>query len=270
MTLSDMDDLQSPLLAADEPPPLEVLAAEPEFPALLVCDHASNRIPACLDGLGVSPIDLQTHFAVDIGAADVTRYLHQRLGLRAVMTCYSRLVVDCNRALTDATAFPVCLEHIMVPGNQQLDQAARKARADALFWPYHNEIRRQLHALEKRVPAPALLAIHSFTPEFDGQRRPWQIGVLWDKDPRIPQPLMAALREIDGLHVGDNEPYSGKHPHDFTLDHHAEADGLAHVSIEIRQDLITEPDGVAYWGDVLANALRPILSDPGLYERWTV
>ena len=257
-------------LGVDEPAPLEIIPNEPQVPALLVCDHASNRIPACLNGLGVSPSDLDTHFALDIGAADVTRYLSTRLGLPAVLTCYSRLVVDCNRALTDPTAFPLYLEHIMVPGNQQLDHEARKARADALFWPYHNEIRHQLAALESLAPAPAMLAIHSFTPEFDGTNRPWQIGVLWDKDPRIPVPLMAALSDVKGLRVGDNEPYSGKHPHDFTLDHHAEADGLAHVSIEIRQDLITEPDGVAYWGDVLAEALQPILADAAIYERWTI
>lgn len=258
------------LIGADEPAPVEVLNADPAFPVLLVCDHASNRIPVSLDGLGVSPADLETHFALDIGAADVVRHLSRRLTLPAVLTTYSRLVVDCNRALTDSTAFPLCLEHIMVPGNQSLDHEERKARADALFWPYHHTIRAHLTDLESIAPAPALIAIHSFTPEFDGQIRPWHIGVLWDKDPRIPVPLIEALRKNDEIVVGDNEPYSGKHPHDFTLDHHAEAEGLAHVSIELRQDLIDSPEGVVYWGDMLSEALTPILSGPGLYEHWTI
>ena len=258
------------LIGADEPEPIEVVNAGPAYPVLLVCDHASNCIPASLDGLGVSSADLDTHFALDIGAADVVRHLSRRLSLPAVLTTYSRLVVDCNRALTDQTAFPLCLEHIMVPGNQALDHAGRTIRADALFWPYHHAIRERLTELEEIAPAPALIAVHSFTPEFDGHQRPWHIGVLWDKDPRIPVPLINALSLIDGIVVGDNEPYSGKHPHDFTLDHHAEAEGLAHVSVEIRQDLINTPDGVVYWGDLLAEALVPILSGPGLYERWTI
>lgn len=258
------------LIGADEPVSVEVLHAEPAYPALLVCDHATNRIPASLGGLGVAPADLETHFAVDIGAADIVRHLSRRLGLPAVLTTYSRLVVDCNRALTDPSAFPLCLEHIMVPGNQALDHAGRKARADALYWPYHHAIRERLADLETTGTAPALIAIHSFTPTFENHMRPWHIGVLWDKDPRIPVSLIAALRGIDGVVVGDNEPYSGKHPHDFTIDHHAEAEGLAHVSVEIRQDLIETPDGVAHWGDVLSEALTPILSEPGLYEHWTV
>ena len=258
------------LISADEPIPVEVVNAEPVFPALLVCDHATNRIPVSLDGLGVSPADLDTHFAVDIGAADVVRYMSHKLGLPAVLTAYSRLVVDCNRALTDSTAFPLCLEHIMVPGNQLLDHAGRTARADALFWPYHHKIRERLTDLEATGKAPALIAIHSFTPEFDSHVRPWHIGVLWDKDPRIPVPLLDVLSQIDGVVVGDNEPYSGKHPHDFTVDHHAEAEGLAHVSIEIRQDLIDSPDGVAHWGGLLSDALMPILSRPELYEYWAV
>ena len=260
----------TPLLGADEPAPVELLTVEPAMPALLVCDHAANRIPAVLGGLGVSAADLDTHFALDIGAADVTRHLSGRLGLPAVLTCYSRLVVDCNRALTDPTAFPHSQDHIPVPGNAELDHEARKLRADALYWPYHNEVRRQLVALEALTAAPALIAIHSFTPEWNGQQRPWQIGILWDKDPRLPVALLDNLRAHEGLVIGDNEPYSGKHPHDFTVDHHAEAEGLAHVSIEVRQDLIESPDGVAYWGDLLFDALQPILADPALYERWTV
>ncbi len=258
------------LIGADEPAPVEVLQADPAYPVLLVCDHATNRIPANLDGLGVSPADLETHFALDIGAADIVRHLSRRLALPAVLTAYSRLVVDCNRALTDPSAFPVCMENIMVPGNQALDHAGRKDRADTLFWPYHHKVRDHLTDLETDDVAPALVAIHSFTPTFENQSRPWHIGVLWDKDPRLAVPLINALSAVDGVVVGDNEPYSGKHPHDFTIDHHGEAEGLAHVSVEIRQDLIETPEGVTYWGDLLAEALVPILSAPGLYENWTI
>lgn len=260
---------ESPFLAVDEPPPFAVLDVEPAYPALLVCDHATNRVPACLNQLGASATDLQTHFALDIGAGDVTRALSARLGLPAVLSNYSRLVVDCNRRLDDPTAFALCFEEILVPGNQGLTHADRTVRADAIYWPYHREIRDRLTALEAQATAPALIAIHSFTPSFNGTQRPWNIGILWDTDPRIPLPLLEALAREPGVVVGDNEPYSGKHPHDFTIDYHAEEAGLAHVSIEIRQDLIATGDGAAHWAGILAQALGPILDDPDLYTNWT-
>ena len=257
------------LLGADEPAPFVVLDVEPAYPAVLVCDHAVNRIPVRLAQLGVSPLDLETHFAVDIGAGAVTRHMSAALQLPAVLCGYSRLVVDCNRRLDDPTAFALCVEDILVPGNQGLTHENRQARADAIYWPYHHAVRRALTALEDEAKAPALIAIHSFTPAWDGDLRPWQIGVLWDTDPRIPQAMMAALSRQPDVIVGDNEPYSGKHPHDFTVDYHAEAAGLPHVSIEIRQDLIDHDAGVERWATLLADALRPILADPGLYTHWT-
>ena len=262
-------DIDSDFLAPGEPQPFEVIDAEAAYPALLVCDHATNRIPKCLGGLGVSPVDLETHFALDIGAANVTRVMSVSMSLPAVLSGYSRLVVDCNRRLDDPTAFPPYFEEIFIPGNQGLTHEDRQARANALYWTYHRAVRDRLTALEALASAPAMIAIHSFTPLLNGQRRPWDIGILWDKDPRIPLPLLEALRRDPGIVVGDNEPYSGKHPHDFTIDYHAEEAGLAHVSIEIRQDLIATIEGANRWAGILAEALLPILADPDLYTNWT-
>ena len=119
--------------------------------------------------------------------------------------------------------------------------------------------------MRSRGIVPALIAIHSCTPVFDRVVRPWHIGVLWDKDPRIAQPLLQRLSTVDGVCVGDNEPYSGRHPHDYTMDHHGEAARIPHVSIEIRQDLIDAAAGVEQWAGVLGDALETILADDGLY-----
>lgn len=253
------------LLAPGEPAPFEVVAADPRHPALLVCDHASARIPARLGTLGLPPAKLADHIALDIGAGALTRALEQRLQVPAVLTGYSRLVIDCNRRLEDPTAFPEWSDGVQVPGNAGLGSGERELRAETLYWPYHHAVRDQLARLEDLASAPALIAIHSFTPTMDGAARPWEIGILWDKDPRIPVPLMTRLREVPELKVGDNQPYSGKHPADFTVDHHAEAEGLPHVSIEVRQDLITTDEGVDRWADLLAEALVPILDDASLY-----
>lgn len=257
------------LLAPDEPAPFEVIPAPIRHPALLVCDHASARIPAALGTLGLRPAKLADHIALDIGAAALTEQLVQRLQIPAVRAAYSRLVIDCNRRLDDPTAFLEFADGVEVPGNAGLGHAQRQQRAEALYWPYHHAVRDQLAGLEARAPAPALIAIHSFTPLMNGQSRPWQIGILWDKDPRVAVPVLERLRQVPGLEVGDNEPYSGKHPADFTVDHHAEAEGLPNVSIEVRQDLITTDEGVEHWADILAEALLPSLDDPSLYVHWS-
>lgn len=260
---------ESALLGPNDPPPYCILENEPSWPVLLVCDHASNQIPASLNGLGVPAAKLETHLCLDIGAAKLTRYLSDQLMLPAVMAGYSRLVVDCNRRLDDPTAFSTGDRDTVVPGNLDLTQTARENRANALYWPYHHAVRDNLAALEAMASAPALVTIHSFTPVLNGRARPWHYGILWDSDPRIPKPLIHALRGMPGIKVGDNEPYSGKDPHDFTIDHHGEAEGLPHVSIEIRQDLVDTDDGVQNWGGRLAEALTPILDNPELYTFWT-
>ncbi len=222
-----------------------------------------------LGTLGLPSQALADHIALDIGASALTRALSQRLALPAILARYSRLVVDCNRRLEDPSAFPAVSDGQVIPGNENLDQAERQRRAESLYWPYHHAVRDGLASLEGLGAAPALIAIHSFTPVFAGQKRPWQVGVLWDKDPRIPQPLMRGLADQGDLTVGDNEPYSGRHPADFTIDHHAEAEGLPHVSIEVRQDLITTSSGVAEWSERLASVLLPILAKPELFTHWS-
>lgn len=222
-----------------------------------------------LGTLGLPSQALADHIALDIGASALTRALSQRLALPAILARYSRLVVDCNRRLEDPSAFPAVSDQQLIPGNANLDQTERQRRAESLYWPYHHAVRDGLANLEELGAAPALIAIHSFTPVFSGQQRPWQVGVLWDKDPRIPLPLMRGLAAQGDLTVGDNEPYSGRHPADFTIDHHAEAEGLPHVSIEVRQDLITTSSGVDEWSERLASVLLPILGDPELFTHWS-
>lgn len=239
--------------------------SQPAYPALFVCDHASNEIPDEMNGLGLSDELLATHIAWDIGAARVLRCLVELLTVPAVLGTCSRLVVDCNRRLDDVTAFPEFSDGIAVPGNANLTAAEREARAEQVYWPYHHEVRDQLRALEQYVAAPALIAIHSFTPAMNGSMRPWQIGALWDKDDRIARPFMEKLRVDHDAIVGDNEPYSGKHPADFTIDHHAEAEGLPHLAIEVRQDLVETDESAMHWSRMLADVLAQILEDRNLY-----
>jgi len=255
----------SVLLRPADPAPFEILNADAASTALLVCDHASRAIPAALDNLGLPEAALDRHIACDIGAAELTRSLACILDAPAVLAGFSRLVVDCNRALDDPTAFLAVSDGDIVPGNRDLDGAAKALREHEIYWPYHQAIEAQLDEYRLSGRTPALIAVHSFTPFFDSRARPWEIGVLWDKDPRIPVPLICGLRD-SGVVVGDNQPYSGKHPADFTIDHHGEEAGLPCVSIEIRQDLVRSPEGVAQWSRLLGKVLADILANDGLYR----
>lgn len=233
----------SSLLAADEPAPFVVRNGDSTRPILLVCDHASRVIPRALGDMGLDPLARRCHLALDIGAGPLTRALADSLGATAVLAEYSRLVVDCNRDLLDSGAFLEFGDGIVIPGNRALTEADRKARADAIYWPYHRAIAAEVERLRSSEQLPAVISVHSFTPVLNGISRPWQLGILWDADRRIADALIDGLR-AEGFMVGDNEPYSGKAPQDFTIDHHAEAGGLPHCGIEVRQDQIDHEEGV--------------------------
>jgi len=223
-------------------------------------------MPAALDHLGLPPRARSRHIAWDIGAANLTRALADRLDATAVLAGYSRLVVDCNRRLEDPSCFVSLADGDPVPGNRDLTPAAIAERARACYEPYHGAIAARLAAARREGQVPALVAIHSFTPVMGGFVRPWHVGVLWDEDGRIPVPLLERLRAEPGLVVGDNEPYSGRHPADYTVDRHAGRAGLPHVCLEVRQDELTTPIGVERWANRLADALTPILADDTLYR----
>ena len=260
-----MIEQPSTLIGPDDPPPYEVFNAEGKAPVLLACDHASRAFPQALNRLGLEPRALRRHIASDIGSADAARELALVLDAPAVLAGYSRLIVDLNRHLNDPTAFLAVSDGEFIPGNHGLSAAEKERRAEAFFWPYHDAIKKRLGTFEALGVVPALISIHSFTPFFDDRNRPWEIGVLWDRDPRIPIPLIESLGDR-GLCVGDNQPYSGRSPEDYTIDQHAEPAGLPHVSIEIRQDLLENEESASRLHRILGEALAEVLDNEELYR----
>ena len=216
---------------------------------LIICDHASNVIPVGYASLGLLPERLDEHIAIDIGAEAVARKLAAALNATAVICGTSRLVIDCNRQMEDPTLIPPVSDDVVVPGNQNLSEEERRHRVDEYFKPYHGEITRQI---ERRIAAgrvPAIISIHSFTPEMAGFARPWQVALLWDRDPRLAPPLIEHLRHDPNMVVGDNEPYSGVNPHGYALKTYGNEMGLPLALIEIRQDLLENSSGIDYWAD---------------------
>ena len=262
---SSEDAQKSGLLAPDEPRPFELFNGAGAAPVLLLCDHATRFIPRALKSLGLDEAALTRHIAWDIGIAEVTRHLARKLDAPAVLSHFSRLIVDPNRQLDNPTLMPEISDGTVVPGNRALAEAERAARVEAFFRPYHAAIAGQLDAMMAAGRTPALISMHSFTPIMHGLQRPWQIGILWNRDPRLPRPLMERLR-ADGLTVGDNEPYSGADGHGYTQHTHGDRRGLANVLIEVRQDLIDTQHGAAAWAERLGGALDAVLGDPALYR----
>ena len=257
------------ILDANEPSPVLVERPEGRSPFLLACDHAGRAIPRRLDALGLAEPDLSRHIAWDIGVWAVSRALAAALDATLIGQRYSRLVVDCNRPLGVPSSVPPVSDGTLVPGNQALDDRARRARIAAIFAPYHARLAATVADRRAAGRPTVLISMHSFTPALSdagpasrSPLRPWPIGTLYGRDGR----LAAALRPhlvaagLDGP-VGDNEPYAVSDGSDYTLPVHGARAGIPSVGNEIRQDLIADADGQARWAAILATAFPAALAD---------
>ena len=243
------------LLDPDEPDPVTFDNEAGRSVFFLTCDHAGRKIPRRLGWLGLPEHETRRHIAWDIGIGAVGRQLSRLLDAAVVLQTYSRLVIDCNRDPNVPSSIPEISETTEILGNRGLTKAARTARIDTIFRPYHAGIAAALDRRAAAGRATVLVALHSFTPVFKGVSRPWHAAVLYNRDARLARPLFELLSAEDGLVVGDNEPYAVSDRTDYTVPVHGERRGLPHVEIEIRQDLITKPAGQADWAERLARLL---------------
>jgi predicted N-formylglutamate amidohydrolase len=250
-----MNEAPDGLLAAGEPPPVTVHNENGPAPFLIVADHAGNWMPRAVGRLGVREAECERHIAWDIGIAAVARLMADTLDATLVQQNYSRLVIDCNRMPGSETSIPEISEVTPVPGNMGLSERQKAARVREIFQPYHDRIETELDRRQQAGRPAALIALHSFTPVFMGEARPWHAGVLYNRDPRFAHLLMALLKRQEGIVVGDNEPYSVTDASDYTIPVHGERRGLHHVAIEVRQDLIADHEGQRTWGLLLARLL---------------
>jgi predicted N-formylglutamate amidohydrolase len=242
-------------LSLGEPPAVETVHAEAETPVFFTCDHASNRIPARLGDLGLAPEQLRSHIGWDIGAAMLARSLAESRSASLVLSGYSRLVIDCNRPLESPGSIPASSAGIAIPGNRDLSTAERESRRNTFFRPYHQAISNLLDRRKRNKVPTVLFSMHSFTPDFPGEERPWHVDFGYNRDRRLARLLLGESMGADIL-VGDNQPYKVEDDSDYSLPQHGERRGLPHVLIEIRQDTLANSDAVAAWVDRLDTTLR--------------
>ncbi len=257
------------LLSAADPAPFSCVNESGSAPLVLFCDHAGRSFPQSLGRLGLSTIDIDRHIAWDIGIAALGRQLAEGMAAPLMLSAYSRLVIDCNRRLNDPTSIAAESDGCPIPGNCGLSRAHRRQRALEIFIPYHKALRRLIAAQTERNRLFGVVSLHSFTPIMNGNRRPWHVGILWNNDGRLALPLMRRLSEIEGICVGDNEPYSGRDGHGYSITAHAEEKGLPHALIEIRQDLIDTEEGQQRWAALIGRALIRACVDMGFdWQGW--
>ena len=236
------------LLGPDDPHPVQVERAGGESPVFITCEHAGRKIPQRLGDLGLQASDLERHIAWDIGAASVSRHLSSRLDATLVMQTYSRLVIDCNRSPGHSDSIATVSEHTQIPGNRDLDPGHVDARVEEVFQPYHDAIGSALDSRRDKGRDSILIAVHSFTPVFKGNARPWHVGLLYNRDDRLARILADLVGVEDSLCLGVNEPYAISDETDYTIPVHGEGRDIIHIEFEIRQDLIASEDGQRAWG----------------------
>jgi predicted N-formylglutamate amidohydrolase len=251
-----VSNLNDPLLAADEPPAFHESQMEGRSDFIIVVDHASARIPRRLANLGLPDHELKRHIAWDIGALSVARRVAQAIDAPLVAQNYSRLVIDCNRDPKVATSIPRIGELREIPGNIGLSVPEIAARQFEIFDPYHRRIRELLDSRQTSGRRVILVAQHTMTDIYKGDRRHMHAAVLYNRDRRFAGLVLRMLRRERHLVIADNEPYFVSDETDYTIPHHAEARSLLHVEIEIRQDLVNDEAGQVEWAARIARVLQ--------------
>lgn len=243
----------------------ERIEGQREKGLLLLCDHASNYLPPKYGTLGLDGAQFERHIAYDIGAQALTRGLASRLGVPAVMSKFSRLLIDPNRGIDDPTIIMQLSDGTIIPGNYPLEASEREFRIMNFHQPYHDAINTEIGQFFAEDIVPVVFSVHSFTHAWKGVARPWHVTILWDSDARFPIAMLDALKRQDNIIVGDNEPYDGALGND-TMFTHCTRRGLAHALVEVRQDLICDRDGVDEWVERLVPALEETIKMPQMHE----
>ncbi|MGB5838521.1 MAG: N-formylglutamate amidohydrolase [Albidovulum sp.] len=244
------------LIHGTDPDPVEITNPVSTSPVLLVCDHAGQDVPQKLGTLGLSAAQLGLHIGYDIGAEIVARDLANRFGCTLVAQRYSRLVIDCNRPPGSAQSIPEVSDGVVIPGNINLSVADRGHREKCIFEPFARQCEMEIQREHHR----AAFAIHSFTPQMGGKARPWDIGFLFRDACSRGDRLVSLCQALwPDLTVGKNQPYQIEDATDWFIPACAEARGIPHCLIEIRNDHLLNAEGCADWAARLYQLLSSFM-----------
>jgi predicted N-formylglutamate amidohydrolase len=230
-------------------------------PVLLVCEHASRRLPSRFGTMGLSPDILESQIAWDPGALAVARLLSERLDAALIHQRFSRRVYDCNRPPEAEAAMPAVSEIFSIPGNADISPEERQARAEALYFPFRDALAAFVVGRRKAGRPCVLVTVHSFTPVYHGVARPVEVGILHDTDKRLADRMLAHGVADGRYDIRRNEPYGPTDGVTHTLIEHGIRTGQFNVMIEIRNDLVKDEVGQRVMADYLADLLLKSIAD---------
>ena len=238
---------------------------------LIICDHASNKIPSEYKSLGLNSDVLATHIAYDIGAKEVATDIAKNLKCPLIMTNFSRLLIDANRGIDDPTLIMKVSDGKIIEGNKNIpflnECKEKKKRINNYYNVYHNKISEIINRSLKKNIFPAIISIHSFTPSFGGNKRSTELGILWDSDSRLPDIFFSYLnKNYKHISVSNNKPYSGRMKND-SLYRHGTKQGLANILLEIRQDLIIDSYMQKEFSKIISQLLLENKSNVHLFKK---
>lgn len=258
MKLTKILNKNQQLLGNFDPAIFELINANTAAQILLVCEHAGQTVPTKLNGLGIAPEIFNQHIGYDIGAAKLTRKIAAKLNVPAILQNYSRLVIDCNRPTDQFDSIPETSDHTLISGNQNISEAHRQSRIDEIFTPFHNKISQLLDQNQYKL----IIAIHSFTPQMNGIKRPWDVGFLFRQDQQTSRRLMEYLSANHAqLNIGENQPYNIEDNSDWFVPIHGEQRHIAHSLIEVRNDHLLTQNGIDKWADIISKSIQHFISE---------
>lgn len=237
--------------------PYHILNPDSRNALILTCEHASAKIPAGYDNLGLSAAELDTHIARDKGCGMLTEMLAQKLGCTAFIADYSRLFIDYNRRENEASLILSESDGVIIKGNQNLSATEREFRLKHFHKPYYAAIFAKIRTLQAQNITPIIFSIHGFTPQLKGGTfRPWNAGILYVKENPFALHLLAELQKNPDLKIDANVPYDMRQYNTGAAAICGEDIGLLNAVIEIRDtefdDMAT---GAQKWCELLANVL---------------
>ena len=254
------EEVAAPFLSASDPAPFELVNPAGVSDICLVCEHAGRAVPARLGDLGISPAEMERHIAWDVGAEAIARQLSSALDAPLALQRYSRLVIDCNRPFVAPDCVPPVGDGTPVPANENLSEAERQLRYEEIHQVFHRGVSKLLDEHRESHAHTYLVTVHSFTPVLAGVRRTCDLGLLFNRDRRLADAIMASFPGETGFVVVPNQPYSVDDASDYTIPVHGEARGLPHVLLEVRSDRIVSTAGRREWSALLAQALNGAIS----------
>jgi predicted N-formylglutamate amidohydrolase len=248
------------LLTETDGAPVAVENREASSPVLLICEHASRRLPEKMGTLGLSPEALSSHIAWDPGALSVCQLLVKSLDAALIYQRFSRLAYDCNRPPEAEAAMPPVSEVFEIPGNAAISASERQVRTEALYVPFRDELEDFIAARKASGRLPVLVTMHTFTPVYHGRQRDVEVGILHDTDKRLADGMLAVAGKTKRYDVRRNEPYGPADGVTHTLIEHGLKNGLLNVMIEIRNDLVSDEVGQKVMADYLTGLLGESLA----------